>query len=353
MQHVTTPPPASASLPSNAYHARAWLAWLLAGSFIAMVTRNPYYLIILLLAARLANRTCVPRTGTAVRLPFWSMSVVILMFSSLFNALTAHFGRTILLELPAGWWLIGGPLTAEALVYGLITGLSLITLLAFFLTFNAAVTAGELARLVPSALKDLGIVLIVAITYVPETIRQLGKIRDAQAVRGHQLQGLRSWRPIVTPLVVGGLECAVNLAESMVARGYGSTSVARQPGLVRLLLVAATGHGIIGAVRLVMAQEDGWLGVLGAVLLLAIAYFGLSRREAHTRYRNQPWTRRDSLVVAGALLPLLFLGAHAVGGASPVGNYQPYPQLALPEFSLPYALSLLGLAVPTLLELAE
>ena len=47
-----------------------------------------------------------------------------------------------------------------------------------------------------------------AITYVPETARHFQRIREAQAIRGHRLRGLRDWRPIVIPLLVGGLERA-------------------------------------------------------------------------------------------------------------------------------------------------
>ena len=66
------------------------------------------------------------------------------------------------------------------------------------------VPTAELAGLTPTALYELGLVLLVAITYVPETARHFQRIREAQAIRGHRLRGLRDWRPIVIPLLVGG-----------------------------------------------------------------------------------------------------------------------------------------------------
>ena len=100
--------------------------------------------------------------AAALRLPFWRLAGAILLFSTLFNLLTAHVGETELAVLPDGWWLIGGPLTLEAAVYGFITGLSLMTLLSLFLAFNAIVPTTELAGLTPAALYELGLVLLVA-----------------------------------------------------------------------------------------------------------------------------------------------------------------------------------------------
>ena len=48
------------------------------------------------------------------------------------------------------------------------------------------------------------------------------RIREAQAVRGHRVQGIRDWLPIVVPLLVSGLEramgrynrCAISIASA-------------------------------------------------------------------------------------------------------------------------------------------
>jgi energy-coupling factor transport system permease protein len=338
----------------RSFDPRAWVVWLLAGGLLALGTRNPLYLLLLLVIARVVHGACAAPDAagygaTAPRLPFWRLAGVILFFSTLFNLLTAHVGETVLAVLPDGWWLIGGPLTLEAAVYGFTTGLSLITLLSLFLAFNAIVPTAELAGLTPAALYELGLVLLVAITYVPETARHFQRIREAQAIRGHRLRGLRDWRPIVIPLLVGGLERALNLAETMVARGYGATAQVGIPRRARLLLLLALGGALGGALRLVWGRVDGWALIAAGALAVSVAYRELSRRAPRTRYRPRRWTRADAVVVVAALLPLvLLLPLPALAGAGL--DYAPYPRLAPPPFSLVAGILLLGLAAPAVLE---
>jgi len=331
------------------FDPRAWVVWLLAGGLLALGTRNPLYLLLLLVIARVVHGACAPPRATALRLPFWRLAGAILLFSTLFNMLTAHVGETVLAELPDGWWLIGGPITLEAAVYGFITGLSLVALLSLFLAFNALVPTAELAGLTPAALYELGLVLLVAITYVPETGRQFQRIREAQAIRGHRLRGLRDWRPIAIPLLVGGLERALNLAETMVARGYGATAQVGVPRRARLLLLLALVLALGGALRLVWGGVDGWALIAAGALAVGLAYRDLSRRAPRTRYRPRRWAWADTVVVVAALLPLVLLLPLPVLAGVGLG-YAPYPRLAPPPFSVVAGALLLGLAMPAALE---
>ena len=334
------------------YDARTWLVWLLAGGLLVLLTRNPLYLLLLLAVSRVVQSVCEPPEPALWRLPFWRIAALILTFSTLFNLLTAHLGETVLTTLPAGWWLIGGHLTLEAAVYGFVAGLSLVALLSFFLAFNTIVPAQELTGLTPGALYELGLVMLIALTYVPETARQFGRIRDAQAIRGHHLRRVSDWRPIVIPLLIGGLERAMNLAETMVARGYGSTEAVAMPLRTRLLLLAGLALALGGALRLAWGGGDGWALVLAGVLAVGLAYRDLSRRAPRTRYRPRRLTWADAFVIGVALLPLaLILPLPFVTGAGL--DYSPYPRLALPPFSVVAGLLLMGLAAPAVLEVAR
>ena len=332
------------------FDARAWVVWLLAGGVLVLSARNPLYLLLLLVISRIVQAACAAPDVGALRLPFWRLAAAILIFATLFNLLTAHVGETMLATLPAGWWLIGGPLTLEAAVYGFITGLSLVTLLSLFLAFNAIVPTAELAGLTPAALYELGLVLLVALTYVPETVRQFQRIREAQAIRGHRLRGLRDWRPIAIPLLVGGLERALNLAETMVARGYGATVQVSVPRRTRLLLLLGLVLALGGALRLGWGAADGWALIATAALAIGLAYRGLSRGVVRTRYRARRWTWADTLVVVAALLPLALLWPLPGGGGL---DYASYPRLSAPPFSVVAGLLLLGLAAPAALEVAR
>jgi energy-coupling factor transport system permease protein len=273
----------------------------------------------------------------------------------LFNALTTHFGETVLFSLPEIIPLLGGPITVEALLYGMTNGLVLATLFAAFTVLNLAVPIRDLIRIIPRAFYPVALVLSIAVTFVPTTLRQIRQIREAQAVRGHRMKGLRDWFPLFMPLLVGGLERALQLAEAMTARGFASKSAATNEGtpshdpsaqigsIFALLLLLA------GALLHTMWGRSLW----GAFLMLlgtGLLYWVLrrvGRRVQYTVYRKLPWTQRDWMVVIGAvasIVPLLLLGEN-------VRYYTPYPLVELPRFHPGAGITLLGLMLPALLVL--
>jgi energy-coupling factor transport system permease protein len=332
----------------RSFAVQAWLVWLFSAAVLTLYLRNPLYLIIILLAARLVQNEC-GRSETAVKLSFWRLAAIILVFSILFNLLMVHIGRTVLFRLPANIWLIGGPFTLEAIIYGAMNALVLITLLAVFLAFNALVPASELISIMPRALSNVSIVILIAVSYVPETLKQLQRIREAQALRGHRLRGLRDWQPILIPLLVGGLERSLNLAETMVARGYGETTGEQLPLRIRIVLALCL-FALFGGWLLSFwnASAGVALILLGAVLAAAV-YITQGRQVRRTAYREARWNFSDSLLAALSLLPLLvvFLPLNTLGGESHF--YSPYPAAAFPTFSPLLGLALLFLAAPVVL----
>lgn len=323
--------------------SRAWLAWTLAAAAAAMLARNPLYSLIILLAARLTT-AAHGLPGQGMRLSLWRLGGFILLFSALFNALFLHLGQTALLRLPASWPLIGGAITLEAAVAGASNGLVLLTLLSIFIALNAIVPVHALVRLLPRALRDLGIVILIAITYVPATMQHWQRIREAQAIRGHQLRGWRDWQPIVVPLLVGGLERAMGLAEAMVARGYGAANSQRQPTGVRVGFLVGLAAMLAGWFLAIWMGWPGWLLLASAVLLLWTLLWRLGLHYPRTYYDSRGWQPQDSLLLLAGLLPLLAVLAPLPGRDTLA--YTPFPQLALPAFSPVIGLLLACLALP-------
>lgn len=325
---------------------RAWVVWTAAAAILVMVARNPLYTIILLLAVSLV-KVVHGDEDRGLNLPLWRIGLVVIILSTLFNALFVHVGATVLFRLPASWPLVGGPVTLEGAVYGANNGIVLLALLAVFLAFNSIVPVRELVRLTPRAFNDLGVVVLVAMTYVPETRRHLQQIQEAQAIRGHRLRGLRDWQPIVIPLLVGGLERAVNLAEAMVARGYGATADRQQPVWVRagmvLGLVAALGGWLIA----VWISPAGWLLLASAVVFVLTLAWRSGRAVQRTHYQRRPWRWPDTVLLLAALLPGLGLAA-----SSSSLSYAPYPALGLPPFDPLVGAALATLALPAFLAAA-
>jgi energy-coupling factor transport system permease protein len=182
---------------------------------------------------------------------------------------------------------------------------------------------------------------------VPETLQQFKRIREAQAIRGHRLDGIRAWRPIIVPLLITGLERALDLAETMVSRGYGSTTSVGVPLRTRLLFAGGLLLILTGALLSAWGRTTGLYVLVAGGAAVVWAYRTISRDQVRTRYRPQPWTRLDTLVVVSAALPLILLFLPGFDRSQWV--YSPYPTVSLPSFNILIGLSLLGLALPVLL----
>lgn len=332
---------------------RAWVLWVAALAVIAMTARNPLYSIALILIARIVGARCGSPDNPGTGLPIFRIGMAVLIFSTLFNGLSVHVGDTVLLRLPSRIPWIGGPITLEAAVYGLGTGLLLLSLLVIFGAFNSVVPSSDLVRLTPGAFRDLGVVVLIAVTYIPETKLQLQRIREAQAIRGHRFTKVRDWQPVIIPLLIGGLERAMGLAEAMVARGFGATSDVRQPLYIQLGLAAGLLFGLTGWILTFWTPWLGWL-LLGIGLITVVALMThLGRSSPSTQYQSRKWTSQESLTVAGctAALAMTFLPLPFVDRATLL--YSPYPSLSFPEFDLVIGMALICLLVPAIVTLVE
>lgn len=330
-------------------NAKAWVIWIGAAAIVTMIARNPLYALMLLSIALLMMAT-FGRPDREGALPLGKLALVILLVSAVYNALFVHAGETVLFTLP-DWPLVGGQVTLEAIVEGVSNGLILLTLLVIFAALGAIVPMSELTRLMPAAFRDLGLVLLIAVNYVPETRRHLRSIRDAQAIRGHEVRGLRDWRPLVVPLLIGGLERAMRLSETMVARGFGSVGdEASRPG-EQLLLVVGLLAAVAGWFIAVWRGPSGWILLLAGLLAMATVVMARGRRVKRTSYRPQPWRMIDvSLAVvavvalAAILLPWPFIDQSSL-------TWTAYPVLTLPSLDLFVVLAIAGLALPALVDM--
>lgn len=331
-------------------HPVAWFLWLAGAAMAASATRNPLYLVLLLAIFGLVGAALRRPEAAPVPVRPLRFALVVVPLAAVVNGLLARFGATVLLRLPRRLPLLGGPITAEALVYGAINGLLLAALYAAFTVLNRALPVRDVIRFIPRAFYPVAVVISVAVTFVPTTLRQLRQIREAQAIRGHRMRGLRDWLPLFMPLLVGGMERALQLAEAMTARGFAAEA-GRRDALARLGVLAGMTLALVGVV-LRAAWDLRALGpallALGVIALLA-GVWRAGRGVRRTVYRRASWTPRDWATVAGvlvALLAFLLLGRATRG-------YVPYPALTPPPFDPLVGVALLGFVVPALLTPAE
>ena len=288
-------------------HTLGWLVWLGMSVTVVTVSRNPLVLMLLLGEfALIIDRLSQLDTESAPVINPWRFALFVIPAGALFNGLTSHFGQTVLLRLPSGIPLIGGAITAEALVYGMTNGLVLAALIFAFTVLNMAVPVGELIQYVPRAFYPFAVVSAIAVSFFPTTLRQIQQVREAQAVRGHQMRGLKDWLPLFVPVLVGGLERAMQLAEAMTSRGFAGNVKAdtRREPWVQAASVAGLVLVLGGVVMRMLPAWASWsvlCFVLG-ILLIVWAMWKAGRDVERTRYYQVLWTRRESLVSLAALI---------------------------------------------------
>jgi len=334
-------------------HSFAWLVWLVAAVAALSATRNPLYLLLAVTCLGLVG-AALPEEPSRLPRPFaaWKFGLFLIVLAAGFNALTSHYGETPLLTIPGRLPLVSGEVTLEALVYGATNGLALAGLLGAFWILGQALPVRALVGLIPRAFYPLAVVATIAVTYLPATLRQFQQIREAQAVRGHALRGLRDWPPLFMPLLVGGLERALQLSEAMTARGFASQGRPVASALRRVWPRLGMLAGLLllaGGWVLRLAGDVAWLSwlVVGVgVSLIGLGLWATGQRYPRSTYHPPPWRLWDTLTLAGALLVLAVLWLPLPGLGSAALWYTPYPELALPPFDVRLGVAMLGLLGP-------
>jgi len=338
------------------FNTWAWVAWLVAAAVPAFTLRNPLYLVLVLGAAWIVYAAL---GKTSPMGSSWGAFLKIgLFFFALaipFHALSIHIGQIILFRLPSNWPVIGGPITLEAIIAGVVSGLALFTIIVVFAAFNSVVDHYQLLRATPGFLFQAGVIISIAITFVPQMVISAREIRQAQRIRGHRFRGIRDLLPLVIPLLANGLERAIQLAETMEARGFGSAvnplsrrqAVYAQVGTLAALLAVLAGLFVV--TYFPEQRLWGWplvgLGVAGLT-----AVFGLQGKRVHrSRYRRPRWHARDTaIVIASAAVLAVVIAAKSMVPETLI--YLPYPPSSLlPPFNPLVGAALLLLVLPAVL----
>jgi len=327
-----------------------WIAWLVMVVALAATTRNPFYLGIVLACIVLLRWRMRPKTaGNMPEIHLFRLSLFIILFSACYNAAVSHFGEHVLFTLPESVPLLGGNITLEAFTYGLLNGLALSILFAAFALLNRVVPVQALINIVPRAFYPLALVSSIAITFIPVTLRQYRQIREAQAIRGHKMKGPRDWLGLLLPLLVGGLEKALQLAEAMTARGFAHTNGGVSNRLRGGLILGLAGM-VTGWLWYALGKTPlpGFLVFLAGTAGIIFILWSIGKTAKRSAYKENTWSRFDTAALAGCLFAGIFTLCRVfrLGGDSLI--YSPYPRLTLPGFSPWVALSLLGLLAPWL-----
>ena len=237
-------------------NARAVAAWSAACLFVVLSTTNPAYRAVVLAATLLV---VLVSPGSARLRPLLTFVLVTATIGTLLNVVVSHVGTTVMFELPEGIPAVGGPYTAEALAFGVSTGVTLAAAILAVAPFSLRLGPEDILDALPAALSRTGSALAASLNLVPAVGASFAAVTEAQRLRGWRPRGPRSWAEVVVPVVLTAIEGSIQLAESMEARGYGSgpRTHVRPPHLrfPDWLLVATSG---LAALLFAVSRATGW-----------------------------------------------------------------------------------------------
>jgi biotin transport system permease protein len=149
-------------------------------------------------------------------------------------AVLARQGRTVL------WWLVGLFVLHSLLTdvpTGTLTVLRLLTLVLAAAVVTATTRVTEMVAVVERICRPLewvgvrpariGLVIAMALRFIPLISERADRIREAQAARGGSVRGLRGLTTLVVPLLVQVLQLAHTVSEALDARGADDVPVRR------------------------------------------------------------------------------------------------------------------------------
>jgi energy-coupling factor transport system permease protein len=351
-------PARSTSLLPRTLHPGAWWCWALGLVVATSRSFNPLLLVLVLAVAGYvvaARRTDAPWARSFVVFLKLGLAVLAVRFVAQV-VLGVGSGQTVLVTLPqadlpdwAAGVAIGGPVTLESVVAAFTEGLRLATILACVGAANALANPKRLLAALPAALYEVGVAVVVALSFAPSLVASVGRIRAARRLRGRPDRGVRSLVAVGMPVLEEALERSLALAASMDSRGYGRR--AEVPAATRRLTAATTLLGLAGIAIGVYGVLDGTspaalgLPVLAGGIVLAVVGLVLgSRRAVRSRYRPDPWAVPEWVTAGSGLLAVA--GVIAGGLVDPAALAPSTDPLVAPPLPLLPLLGILAALAP-------
>lgn len=349
----------SARIPRQ-LHPMAW--WIWAMGLATAVSRTTDPLLLVLAFAVLGVVVAARRTDApwARAFPYYlAMAAVVIAVRVLFRSVfSSGFGPAdhVLFRLPVlhtpSWYSgvqVGGPVTVEATLAAAADGLRLGCLMCCVGAANVLANPKRALRVLPGALYELGVAVVVAISVAPQLVESVQRVRRARRLRAGRSSGLHAVRAVAIPVLEDALDRSLRLAAAMDSRGYGRTGTATTASrrTTAGLLLAGMAGLCVGSYGLLDSSAPQLLGLptlaAGAALCCAGLVLG-GRRVQRTAYRPDPWRAAEWVVSGcGVASAALMIWAAARDPAAVQPMWTPLRWPALP--ALP-ALAILVAAVP-------
>ena len=183
-------------------HPAAWIVWATCAGLVAFTTTDPFYLGLVVAVSWFVY--AAQRVPGPTERSFRVFAIAGLVTMAV---------RTALVFL--------GTVDAGSVAFAALEGARLATLLIVFGTFNAVTDPFGVVRLAPRRFHEPALAAALALSIAPRTISMVGRVREAQRLRGMHPAAWRALPTLAVPVLETGMEEAVTLAESMDSRGHG------------------------------------------------------------------------------------------------------------------------------------
>lgn len=224
------------------FHPLVSFLFYVGAVMLAILLQHPVFLLSSLLIVFLIN-IIHDRLAGLMRWKYFLIITFLLM--TILNPLFNQRGRHLLFEMG------GHRVTLEAVLYGSMNALSIITIIAIFISYNVMMTPNKLLYLFSKFLPQFAILLMLTLRFIPLMRRRLEEISIIQKSKGISVRNgnwktrVKTGMQFVQALLTFSLEEAIQTADSMKARGYGEGQRSsyeyfrfRVPDLLAMLFLA-------------------------------------------------------------------------------------------------------------------
>lgn len=184
----------------------------------------------------------------------WSVPMISgLLILLVVNPLVSHRGRTV-------WFYLGDlAITWESVAYGITMAASLLGLLTLFVSYRILMTERKFLYLFARISPKSALLTMMALGMIPRLRRRMRELMLVQQTRGitvaegSLIERARSGAQLVGTLLSWTLEDALQTADSMQARGYGTGSRSSYSAYRFRARDAWTAAGLTGAAAAILA----------------------------------------------------------------------------------------------------
>src|SRR5690625_1703174 len=268
------------------YHPYVVFFYYLCTGFLIMYFKHPLFLLIALILLIFINIS--HDRGQALKK--WTIPLVVMsLFFIMLKPFLVSRGTNIL------FYFRGKQVTLEALTYGVVMALTIVIILMMFISFNIVLNGNKFLFVFSRILPKTAFLIMLTIRFIPLLKERYDEIETVQQVKGKSLKAgslinrMKSGMNFMQILLAWSLEEAIQTADAMKARGYGTGKKSsyipyKIQGrdwasliLLTLLFAICLFGGSLGYGKIVIYPELGtlqlylldWITFISMILLLA------------------------------------------------------------------------------------